>query len=50
MLHFETEHQTTAFRSPCYDALETLDPAFRWLVLGHGTLLSVILTVNVGFE
>jgi hypothetical protein len=50
MLHFETEHQTTAFRSPCYVAEDTLDPSFRWLVLASGKLLSVTLTVNVGFE
>jgi len=47
---FETEHQATAFRSPCYVAEDTLDPSFRWLVLASGRLLSVALTVNVGFE
>ena len=40
------QHRTLALKYPCRLAVETFHPRFRFLLGGHG----VILTVNTGYE
>lgn len=45
-----TEHQLTAYLTPCYEAGECANPKYaRWIPVGK-RMMSVIVTANIGQE
>ena len=45
-----TAHQSVAYRAPCFEAEETMNPDFYWRARFGAFTFSVGLTANIGLE